>query len=68
MTTLHLRDRAARILSALTGLERQAAFAALAAAGGAVTTAVVMQRLSLGREAAELALRAAHGRLDRVLG
>jgi N-acetylmuramic acid 6-phosphate etherase len=63
-----LRDRAARILSALTGLEREAAFAALAAAGGAVTTAVVMQRLSLSRAEAELALRDSHGRLDRVLG
>jgi N-acetylmuramic acid 6-phosphate etherase len=63
-----LRDRAARILSALTGLERQAAFDALLAAGGAVTTAVVMQRLSLGRAAAEEALRASHGRLDRLLG
>jgi N-acetylmuramic acid 6-phosphate etherase len=63
-----LRDRAARILSALTGLERQAAFAALDAAGGVVTTAVVMQRLSLGRAAAEQALRGSHGRLDRLLG
>lgn len=63
-----LRDRAARILSALTGLERQAAFDALAAAGGALTTAVVMQRLSLGRAAAEEALRGCHGRLDRLLG
>jgi N-acetylmuramic acid 6-phosphate etherase len=63
-----LRDRAARILSALTGLERQAAFAALDAAGGVVTTAVVMQRLSLTRAAAEEALRESHGRLDRLLG
>ncbi len=63
-----LRDRAARILSALTGLERQAAFAALDAAGGAVTTAVVMQRLALGRAAAEAALREGQGRLDRLLG
>ena len=63
-----LRDRAARILSALTGLERQEAFTALAAAGGAVTTAVVMQRLALGRAAAEVALRANQGRLARLLG
>jgi len=63
-----LRDRAARILSALTGLERQAAFAALDAAGGAVTTAVVMNRLSLSRAAAEQALRGSAGRLDRLLG
>jgi N-acetylmuramic acid 6-phosphate (MurNAc-6-P) etherase len=49
-------------------LEREAAFAALAAAGGAVTTAVVMQRLSLDRAAAEEALRASHGRLDLLLG
>ncbi len=63
-----LRDRAARILSALTGLEREAAFAALAAAGGAVTTAVVMQRLKVDRVVAEAELRASQGRLDRLLG
>ncbi len=62
-----LRDRAARIIATLTGLDRSAAFAVLEAAGGSARVAVVMARLGLGREDAMLALTEAGGRLDRVL-
>jgi len=62
-----LRDRAARIVGTLTGLDRDASFALLDRAGGSVKTAVVMHALALDREAAEARLAAAGGRLDRVL-
>lgn len=62
-----LRDRAARIISTLTGLARAEAFDLLDRAGGAVKTAVVMQKLSLRRGEAEAKLAEAGGRLDRVL-
>lgn len=63
-----LRDRAARIVSTLTGLPRENAFALLDRAGGAVKTAIVMHRLGLDRAAAESRLAAAGERLDRALG
>ena len=67
-TNAKLRDRAARIISTLTGLERAASFVALDQADGSAKTAVVMQRLGLGRPQAEARLAAAQGRLDRLLG
>ncbi|GAB4384006.1 MAG: N-acetylmuramic acid 6-phosphate etherase [Phycisphaerales bacterium] len=63
-----LRDRAARIVSTLTGLDRGRAFALLERAGGAVKTAVVMQRLGVDRNEAERRLGDAKGRLARALG
>jgi N-acetylmuramic acid 6-phosphate etherase len=66
-TNAKLRDRAARIVATLTGLSREASFELLERAGGAVKTAVVMQRLGLGREAAERRLAHAKGRLDAAL-
>jgi N-acetylmuramic acid 6-phosphate etherase len=66
-TNAKLRDRAARIISTLTGCDRPAAFALLDQAGGAAKTAVVMQRLGLDRAGAEARLAALGGRLDRVL-
>jgi N-acetylmuramic acid 6-phosphate etherase len=62
-----LRDRAARIVSTLTGLDRPAALALVDAAGGSVKAAVVMQRRSIDRDAAIRLLDAAGGRLDRVI-
>jgi N-acetylmuramic acid 6-phosphate etherase len=62
-----LRDRAARILAALTGLQRDAAFGLLARAGGAVKTAAVMHLRNVGREEAERRLSEAGDRLDRAL-
>jgi N-acetylmuramic acid 6-phosphate etherase len=67
-TNAKLRDRAARIVATLTGLSRGACFELLERAGGAVKAAVVMQRLSLDRGAAEERLRASDGRLERALG
>lgn len=62
-----LRDRAARIISTLTGLTREQSFALLELAGGTVKTAVVMHAHGTTREDAERKLGEAGGRLDRVL-
>lgn len=66
-TNAKLRDRAARIVSTLTGLDRDSAFVLLDSAGGAVKTAVVMHAKSLDRDAAEAILAASDGHLDRAL-
>ena len=63
-----LRDRAARLVSTLTGVGRTEAFGTLEAAGGAVKTAVVMARCRVGREEAERRLAEAKGRLGIALG
>ncbi len=63
-----LRDRAARILSALTGLERADALAALDQAGGSVKVAAVMCLRGVPRSDAEELLRTHHGRLRAALG
>ncbi|GMV26543.1 MAG: N-acetylmuramic acid 6-phosphate etherase [Phycisphaerae bacterium] len=62
-----LRDRAARIIATLTGLDRPACFELLEASGGVVKTAVVMHARGVDRAAAESLLRAADGRLGKVL-
>jgi N-acetylmuramic acid 6-phosphate etherase len=67
-TNAKLRDRAARIVATLTGLSREECFDLLERAGGAVKTAVVMQKLGLGREEAEGRLAAVQGRLGSALG
>lgn len=67
-TNAKLRDRAARIIAELTALPREQAFALLDRAGGVVKTAVVMQRRSLDRTAAERALEQSGGRLGTALG
>jgi N-acetylmuramic acid 6-phosphate etherase len=67
-TNAKLRDRAARIISSITGLDRAAAFTALDAAGGTVKTAVVMVQRRCDRAAAEALLTSAGGRLDQVIG
>lgn len=63
-----LRDRAARIIMTLTALDRSSALTLLDAAGGAVKTAVVMQRRGVDRTAAEQLLVECGGRLDQALG
>ena len=67
-TNAKLKDRAARIVATLTGLSREECFDLLERAGGVVKTAVVMERLELEREAAEVKLTEAGGRLERALG
>jgi N-acetylmuramic acid 6-phosphate etherase len=62
-----LRDRAARIVAALTALDRAAALDLLDRAGTEVKTAVAMHRLGLTAQQARDRIAAAGGRLDRVL-
>lgn len=63
-----LRDRAARIVSEITGATRDEAFALLDAAGGSAKTAVVMRRLGADRAGAEAALARSRGNLRAALG
>jgi N-acetylmuramic acid 6-phosphate etherase len=65
-TNAKLRDRAARIIAAITGVDAPTAEALLDQAGS-VKTAIVMQELSLDREAAETRLKAAKGKLRAAL-
>lgn len=58
-----LRDRAARIIAAITGLSREASLVQLDAAGGVVKTAITMHTRGLDRASAESYLRDHHGRL-----
>jgi N-acetylmuramic acid 6-phosphate etherase len=62
-----LLDRAARVVSQVTGAPRAEALELVRAAGGRATGAIVMRARAMGRAAAEGALEAAGGRLDRVL-
>lgn len=63
-SNVKLRDRAARIVCALTGLDRAEAFDLLERSGWSAKTAVAMHRLRAGRAAAEDALARSGGRLD----
>jgi len=65
-SNVKLRDRAARIVMALTNLDRDAAFALLGRAAWSAKTAIAMHRLDCDQEAAEAALAATRGRLDRL--
>lgn len=62
-----LKDRAARIVAELTGLDRPGSLELLDLAGGGVKAAVVMHRLGVDLAEAEKRLSAAGGRLDRVI-
>jgi N-acetylmuramic acid 6-phosphate etherase len=66
-TNAKLVDRAARIISAITGLDRESAGRLLDEAGS-VKTAVVMAKLELSRHAAEMRLAATSGDLRKALG
>lgn len=63
-----LRDRGERIVMEVLGVEREAARAALEAAGGAVRTAIVMLHDGLDRDAAEARLAAVDRRLRAIVG
>jgi N-acetylmuramic acid 6-phosphate etherase len=65
-TNAKLVDRAERIIMAATGVDQPTAAALLHAAGG-VKTAIVMQKLSLGRSAAESRLLEHNGNLSALL-
>lgn len=62
-----LRDRAARIVSTLTGLDRTHALALLDQAAGSAKVATIMHRRSVAPDAAIALLSKADGRLDVVL-
>ncbi len=62
-----LRDRAARVIAMLTGLDRAATFELLHHAGGHAKTAIVMARRNVTREAADKLLSDAQGRLHQVI-
>jgi N-acetylmuramic acid 6-phosphate etherase len=61
-----LIDRAQRIISEATGVDRPTA-ARLLNEAGSVKVAIAMQKLSLDRTAAEARLKAAHGKLAAAL-
>lgn len=63
-----LRDRAARIVSELTGLSRDSAFVALDDAGGSVKAAIVMQRLGTTLDDATALLHRNGDDLRKALG
>ena len=65
-TNMKLRDRAARIIATITGLNQSEA-AELLERGGSVKTAVVMQKLGLSKEEAEERIHQAGGRLRDAL-
>jgi len=65
-TNAKLRDRAARIIATVTGVDASTALALLDHAGS-VKTAIVMHKLSLDREASEARLKAAKGKLRAAL-
>jgi N-acetylmuramic acid 6-phosphate etherase len=62
-----LEDRARRIVRQATGATAERAAELLAAAGRSVRTAIVMQKLGVGREAAEQRLAHAKGRIREAL-
>jgi N-acetylmuramic acid 6-phosphate etherase len=66
-TNEKLKDRAIRIIAAATGVNEDRA-AELLTQAGTVRVAIVMQKLSIGREQAMQRLDLAHGRLREALG
>jgi N-acetylmuramic acid 6-phosphate etherase len=66
-TNAKLIDRAARIISTITNLDREAAGRLLEEAGS-VKTAVVMLKLGLSHEVAEARIASAAGNLRKALG
>jgi N-acetylmuramic acid 6-phosphate etherase len=65
-TNVKLVDRAQRIIMAATGIDQSAA-AELLTESGSVKTAIVMQKLSLDRPAAEAKLEIYSGNLSKLL-
>ncbi len=67
-TNAKLVDRGQRIVMETTGASREAAIAAIEAAGGSVKTAIVMVRRKVERAEAERLLAEARGQLRAVVG
>ena len=66
-TNLKLKDRSERIVVEVCGVTREAARALLEAAGGRVKTAIVMQKLGVGRDEADAAIARGGGVIRRVI-
>lgn len=66
-TNEKLQDRAIRIVMAISGLDREAASAALTASGRDVRLAIVMGKLGLSREQAVEKLKASGGRVREAI-
>jgi N-acetylmuramic acid 6-phosphate etherase len=66
-TNEKLKDRSERIVVEVCGVSRDEARELLAQSGRRVKTAIVMQKLGVGREAAEAALETAGGVIRRVV-
>jgi len=62
-----LVDRARRIVADGAGVSYERATALLETAGNTVKTAIVMGKLDVSREEAEVRLAGSHGRIRRVL-
>ena len=62
-----LKDRAARIIATLTGMDRSHSFNLLELADGNVKTAIVMQKLNVDKDEAERILTDKLGRLDKAI-
>ena len=67
-TNAKLRDRSRRIVGEVTGLDRRAAGALLARAGGRGKVALVMHFRRIGRQAAQRLLKRHHGFLRAAIG
>jgi N-acetylmuramic acid 6-phosphate etherase len=67
-TNQKLTDRAIRIISILTGLDRLQAAELLHHSGESVKRSIVMTKLGISKEEAESILDISEGRLDRALG
>ena len=67
-TNAKLVDRGERIVMEITGATREAARAAIGAAGGSVRTAIVMIRREVSRSGAEALLAASDHHLRPILG
>lgn len=66
-TNVKLRDRAARIVASVTGLDRESALTKVDQAGGSVKLAIVMVRKNVDAQGAQTLLNCAGGHLYKVL-
>lgn len=66
-TNVKLKDRSIRIVSGITGLDRQRAESLLARCDGEVKTAIVSQALGIDRTEAQQRLKAVGGRLRAAI-
>lgn len=66
-TNVKLKDRSIRIVSGITGLDRNQAELLLATCDGEVKTAIVCHQLGISKQAAQERLQSAHGRLRQAI-